>query len=385
MQNDKIIYLDNQSTTPIDPLVLDEMMPYLSSKFGNASSQTHRLGWEANEAIEKYRFYIADLINSVEDEIIFTSGATESNNLALKGSAYNKSNNGNHIITLKTEHKAVLDVCKALSKNGFNITYLDTLENGIVDLELIEQNITEQTILISIMHANNETGVIQPLKNIGEICKRNNILFHVDAAQSAGKILIDVNNFNIDLLSISAHKIYGPKGIGALFIKKSIQQKILSQIDGGGQEHNLRGGTLPTHLIAGFGKACEICIDVFNQESMKISKLSNRMKDIFNANFKNHKINGDLHNRLPGNINICFTNLDTKKLIMSLPNIAFSLGSACTSNTTQPSHVLLAMGLNKMEASSSIRLSIGRFNTMDEISTAGEILSNTIKKIKSKY
>ena len=385
MQNDKIIYLDNQSTTPIDPLVLDEMIPYLSSKFGNSSSQTHRLGWEANKAIEESRIEVANLINCEPDEIIFTSGATESNNLALKGCAYHKSNKSNHIITLKTEHKAVLDVCKSLSKNGFNITYLDIPKSGIVNLESIQNSITKETFLISIMHANNETGVIQPIKEIGEVCKNNNILFHVDAAQSAGKITINIDDLNIDLLSISAHKMYGPKGVGALFIKKSLQQKITSQINGGGQEYSIRGGTLPTHLIAGLGKACKISNAILHKEYLKISKLSNSLKDIFKSNFKNFQMNGDLENRLPGNLNICFSGLDTKKLIMSVPNIAFSLGSACTSSSTRPSHVLLGMGLNKIEAASSIRLSIGRFNTIDEVLIAGKILSSAIKKNRPKY
>ncbi len=367
----KTIYLDNQSTTKVDPIVIDEMLPYLNEKYGNASSKTHVLGWESNEAIIIAKERIANLINAKYDEIYFTSGATESINIALK------STKPNHIITLNTEHTVTLDICEYLKSKSCDITYISVPNNGIISLDHIRKYIKAETSLISIMHAHNEIGVIQPIKEIGQLCKDNGILLHVDAAQSAGKIPIDVVKMNIDLLSISSHKMYGPKGMGALFIKRKQPRIAVSPLfHGGGQQNGIRPGTLPVHIIVGFGKACEISQENMGAESNNLLKLREHLYKRIIKDVTNVKINGDLVKRLPGNLNITFNGNQSEKIIMKLRNIALSNGSACTSNSTKPSYVLKAIGRDDNEAHSSVRFSIGRFNTIEEIDyTVDKILT----------
>ena len=370
------IFLDNNSTTQLDPKVLDSMIPFFLEKFGNSSSRTHYFGWEAEAAVEVARQHISKLINSNEDEIIFTSGATESNNLSLQNIVYSKKN---HIITLATEHKAILDVCSFLEKKDVKTSYLVPNKNGIIDLDKLKDNIKPETGLISIMHANNEIGVIQPIEEIGKFCKENNILFHVDAAQSYGKINIDVKKMNIDLLSISGHKIYGPKGIGALYINKKI--KINPILFGGNQEKSIRPGTLPIPLIVGLGKASEISRKTMSNESEYILELRNLLIDKIKEKIPNMIINGDLEKRLSGNLNISFPSLKGQSIVTSLNKIAVSSGSACTSSIPKPSHVLLNIGLNKKNIQSSIRIGIGRFNTKKDILVAAD---NIIEIVKNK-
>ena len=368
------IFLDNNSTTQLDPKVLDSMIPFFLEKFGNSSSRTHYFGWEAEAAVEVARQHISKLINSNEDEIIFTSGATESNNLSLQNIVHSKKN---HIITLATEHKAILDVCSFLEKKDIKTSYLVPNKNGIIDLDKLKNNIKPETGLISIMHANNEIGVIQPIEEIGKFCKENNILFHVDAAQSYGKINIDVKTMNIDLLSISGHKIYGPKGIGALYINKKI--KINPILFGGNQEKSIRPGTLPIPLIVGLGKASEISRQTMSNESEYILELRNLLIDKIKEKIPDIIINGDLEKRLSGNLNISFPSLKGQSIVTSLNKIAVSSGSACTSSIPKPSHVLLNIGLNKKNIQSSIRIGIGRFNTKKDILVAADNITEVVK------
>ena len=368
------IFLDNNSTTQLDPKVLDSMIPFFLEKFGNSSSRTHYFGWEAEAAVEVARQHISKLINSNEDEIIFTSGATESNNLSLQNIVYSKKN---HIITLSTEHKAILDVCSFLETKDVKTSYLSPNKNGIIDLDKLKDYIKPETGLISIMHANNEIGVIQPIEEIGKFCKENNILFHVDAAQSYGKINIDVKKMNIDLLSISGHKIYGPKGIGALYINKKI--KINPILFGGNQEKSIRPGTLPIPLIVGLGKASEISRKTMSNESEYILELRNLLIDKIKEKIPDIIINGDLEKRLSGNLNISFPSLKGQSIVTSLNKIAVSSGSACTSSIPKPSHVLLNIGLNKKNIQSSIRIGIGRFNTKKDILVAADNITEVVK------
>ena len=370
------IFLDNNSTTQLDPKVLESMIPFFLEKFGNSSSRTHYFGWEAEAAVEVARQHISKLINSNEDEIIFTSGATESNNLSLQNIVHSKKN---HIITLATEHKAILDVCSFLEKKDIKTSYLIPNKNGIIDLDKLKDNIKPETGLVSIMHANNEIGVIQPIEEIGKICNENNILFHVDAAQSYGKIDIDVNKMNIDLLSISGHKIYGPKGIGALYINKKI--KLNPILFGGNQEKSIRPGTLPIPLIVGLGKASEISRQTMSNESEYILELRSLLIDKIKEKMPDIIINGDLEKRIPGNLNISFPSLKGQSVVTSLKKIAVSSGSACTSSIPKPSHVLLNIGLNKKNIQSSIRIGIGRFNTKKDILVAAD---NIIEVVKNK-
>ena len=347
------IYLDNNSTTQVDPNILKTMLPYFGQKFGNSSSQSHAFGWEAQAANDIAREQVAKLINAHSDEIIFTSGATESNNLAINGFYIKNSNKKSNIITSTIEHKAVLDVCDKINRT----IYIKPNKDGIIDINDIIKAINKDTILISIMHANNEIGTIQPLKKIGEICKKNNIIFHVDAAQSLGKIKVDVNDMNIDLLSMSAHKIYGPKGIGALYIKtRSPKMKIEPIIVGGGQEKNYRSGTMPTPLIVGFGEACKISLNNMDKDNLKINQMTHSLIDIILDTFPKSILNGSRTNRIPGNINFSFPFLNGLSIIRSMPKIAISSGSACNSSKTTPSHVLLQIGRSKLEANSSIRI-----------------------------
>ncbi len=368
------IFLDNNSTTPLDPKVLDSMIPFFLEKFGNSSSKTHHYGWEAEAAIEIARQQISDLINSKEDEIIFTSGATESNNLSLQNIINSKQN---HIITMATEHKAVLDVCSHLEKKGIKSSFLVPNENGVINLDKLKDSITSKTGLVSIMHVNNEIGVIQPIKEIGEFCKDHNILFHVDAAQSYGKININVEQMNIDLLSISGHKIYGPKGIGALYVNKKL--KINPILFGGNQEKSIRPGTLPIPLIVGLGRATEISKKLMNNESKRILQLRNLLIDKIKEEIPDIIINGDIEKRIAGNLNISFPSLKGQSIVTSLSKIAVSSGSACTSSIPKPSHVLQSIGLNRKHIQSSIRIGIGRFNTKNEILIAANNIIETVK------
>jgi len=368
------IFLDNNSTTPTDPKVLETMIPYFTEKYGNSSSRTHSFGWEAEAAVEMAREKIALLINADLNEIILTSGATESNNLVFLDILKYSSK---HIITASIEHKAILDICKHLEKNSTNkITYINPSKTGLIDLDKLINTINKNTYMISIMHVNNEIGVIQPIEQIGKICKDRNILFHVDAAQSFGKINIDVKKMNIDFLSLSGHKIYGPKGVGALYINK--KNKISSIMFGGNQERSIRPGTLPVPLIVGLGKASEIAQQNMRDESKKISDLRKLLYSEIKKHIKIVQLNGCGINRISGNLNLSFPELNGQSIINSLSKIAVSSGSACTSSSPKPSHVLLNIGLDKNTINSSIRIGIGRFNTKDEILIASDDIINTI-------
>ena len=377
------IYLDNQATTAIDPGVFQAMEPWFKDKFGNAASRNHAYGWEAEEAVEIAREAVAAIINALPKEIIFTSGATEANNLALQGAARFYQEQGQHIITIKTEHKAVLDVCGYLEKEGFEITCLPVGKDGILDVNKLADAIRPDTILVSIMHANNEIGVIQPIKEIGALCKSKEIIFHVDAAQSVGKIPVDVIEMNIDLLSISAHKFYGPKGVGALFIRRKNPRIQLKPIMfGGGHERGIRSGTLPVPNIVGLGKACEIATEVMINESRKIAALRDALLKGIRAENPNARINGSMKRWLAGNLNMRFPGINNEAVIAAVPEIAISSGAACTTSTMEPSHVLLALGLSKNEAYSSLRFGIGRFNTKEDIDIASESINRCMKKLR---
>ena len=377
------IYLDNQATTAIDPGVFQAMEPWFKDKFGNAASRNHAYGWEAEEAVEIAREAVAAIINALPKEIIFTSGATEANNLALQGAARFYQEQGQHIITIKTEHKAVLDVCGYLEKEGFEITCLPVGKDGILDVNKLADAIRPDTILVSVMHANNEIGVIQPIKEIGALCKSKEIIFHVDAAQSVGKIPVDVIEMNIDLLSISAHKFYGPKGVGALFIRRKNPRIQLKPIMfGGGHERGIRSGTLPVPNIVGLGKACEIATEIMIDESRKIAALRDALLKGIRDENPNARINGSMKRWLAGNLNMRFPGINNEAVIAAVPEIAISSGAACTTSTMEPSHVLLALGLSKNEAYSSLRFGIGRFNTKEDIDIASESINRCMKKLR---
>lgn len=362
------VYLDNNATTPVDPRVLETMLPFFSMHFGNAASHTHAFGWEAEEAVKVAREQVAKLINAEPEEIVFTSGATESDNLALKGIFESYSAKGNHIITVKTEHKAVLDSCKHLEKKGAEVTYLDVQKDGLIDLNELKNRIKPRTILIAVMYANNETGVIQPIKEISAIAKKNGILFFSDATQAVGKIPVDVIKNGIDLMSFSAHKMYGPKGIGALYIRrKNPRVRLSSQIDGGGHERGMRSGTLNVPAIVGFGKACELCRLEMQNDFEKTSKLRNNLEKNL-VKIKDVIINGNIEHRLPNVSNMSFKNVNSASVMAKLSKkIALSSGSACTSASQSPSFVLKAMGLSDEMALSSLRFGLGRFTTEEEI------------------
>ena len=367
------IYLDHHATTPVDPRVLEAMLPYLTSKFGNAASRSHSFGWAADEAVETARAQVASLISARKDEIVFTSGATESDNLAIKGIAEARRGKGNHIITLVTEHKAVLDSCKRLEKYGYRVTYLRVQKDGLVDLDELRGAVNDATILVTIMAANNETGVLQPIPEIGKLCRDHGVIFHSDAAQAIGKIPIDVVQQNIDLLSISAHKAYGPKGVGALYVREGIE--IAPTIDGGGHERGMRSGTLNVPGIIGLGKACEICHEEMPQESCRIAGLRNRLHEKLKVGLGEIFVNGSMEHRLPGNSNISFADVDGEELMTAIDDVAVSSGAACTSAHIEPSYVLKALGISDELAQSSIRFGIGRFNNEPEIDyVAGKII-----------
>ena len=377
------IYLDYSATTPVDPRVAKAMMDCLTleGNFGNPASRSHAFGWSAEQAVEKARQQVASLINADPKEIVWTSGATESNNLAIKGAAHFYSKKGKHLITLKTEHKAVLDTCRQLEREGFEVTYLEPQDNGLVDLNVLRAAIREDTVLISIMHVNNEIGVIQDIEAIGEIARENKVIFHVDAAQSPGKVKIDMQQAKVDLLSLSAHKTYGPKGIGALFVRRKPRARIRAQMHGGGHERGMRSGTLATHQIVGMGEAFHLAELEMDAENERIRMLRDHLlsglKDIEEV-----YINGDIESRVPHNLNMSFNFVEGESLIMALKDIAISSGSACTSASLEPSYVLRALGRDDELAHSSLRFSIGRFTTQEDVDHAISVIRSAVSKLR---
>jgi cysteine desulfurase len=377
------IYMDNQATSPLDPRVLEAMMPYLTTRFGNAASRSHSFGWEAEQAVEAARAQVARLIGAAPREIVFTSGATESNNLALKGVAEANCERGDHIVTQATEHKAVLDTCRHLEKNGCRVTYLPVQADGRIDPATLEQAIGGKTILVSIMAANNEIGVLQPIRAIGKICREKGVLFHTDAAQAVGKIPLDVAEDCIDLLSISAHKIYGPKGVGALYVRRrNPRVQIAAQIDGGGHERGMRSGTLNVPGIAGMGKACELALEEMEMEGAYLRTLRDRLRAKLEAGLGDVHVNGSMDYRLPGNLNMSFAGVESESLLMGLNDVALSSGSACTSATIEPSYVLKALGLADESAHASIRFGLGRFNTKAEVDYVADRVTDVVRRLR---
>lgn len=375
------VYLDYAATTPVDKRVAEKMIPYLTETFGNPASNSHAFGWEAEEAVEKARADIAALINADPKEIIFTSGATESDNLAIKGAANFYKTKGKHLITVKTEHKAVLDTMRELERQGFEVTYLDVQENGLVDLDVLKATIREDTILVSVMWVNNEIGVVQDIPTIGEICRERKIIFHVDAAQACGKVPVDVEAAKVDLLSMSGHKVYGPKGIGALYVRRKPRVRLEAQMHGGGHERGFRSGTLPTHQIVGMGEAFRIAKEELEQDMAHYRKL----RDIFLKGIEGIEevyINGDLEHRAPNNLNVSFNFVEGESLIMAVKELAVSSGSACTSASLEPSYVLRALGRNDELAHSSLRITFGRMTTEEEVKFAAELIKSKIGKLR---
>jgi cysteine desulfurase len=377
------IYLDYSATTPVDPRVAEQMMACLTTTgtFGNPASRSHMFGWKAEEAVENARRQVADLLNADPREIVWTSGATESNNLAIKGAAHFYSKKGKHIITSKIEHKAVLDTCRQLEREGFEVTYLDPTDKGLITAEAISAALRDDTVLVSVMHANNEIGTINDVAAIGEVCRANGVVFHVDAAQTAGKVVIDMATMKIDLLSMSAHKMYGPKGIGALYVSRKPRIRLEAQMHGGGHERGMRSGTLPTHQIVGMGAACELGRLEMVQDAEHALALRNQfwgglkdMEQVF--------VNGDFEQRLPGNLNVSLAFVEGESLIMSLKDLAVSSGSACTSASLEPSYVLRALGLNDELAHSSLRFSFGRFTTAEEVAYAIKQVRAAVEKLR---
>jgi cysteine desulfurase len=377
------IYLDNHATTRMDPRVLDAMLPYFTEYFGNAASRNHEFGWVAEQAVDKARKQIADLIGTTPKEIIFTSGATESDNLAIKGVAEMYAEKGNHIITAATEHKAVLDTCKKLEKHGYRVTYLPLKGDGLIDLDMLRESITDKTILVTIMYANNEIGVIQPVAEIGKICRERGVLFHTDGVQAIGKVPVNVNSDNIDIMSITAHKLYGPKGVGALYVRrKNPRVQITAQMDGGGHERGMRSGTLNVPGIVGLGEACAIAQREMPAEMVRMRYLRDKLRAKLEAGLDEVYINGSMEHRLPQNLNMSFAYVEGESLLMGINDIAVSSGSACTSATLEPSYVLKALGLGDDIAHSSIRFGIGRFNTEEEIDYVADKLIDVVKKLR---
>jgi cysteine desulfurase len=377
------IYMDNHATTQMDPRVLAAMLPYFTEKFGNSASRNHPFGWAAEAGVETAREQIAKLIGATPKEIIFTSGATESDNLAIKGVAEMYREKGNHIVTAVTEHKAVLDTCKRLEKNGYRVTYLAVRNDGLVDLDELKRALDDKTILVTIMAANNEIGVVQPLSEIGKICRERGVLFHSDAVQAIGKIPVDVNQQNIDLLSITGHKLYGPKGVGALYVRrKNPRVQISAIIDGGGHERGMRSGTLNVPGIVGLGKACALALEEMPEEARKMSGLRDRLRDRIMGRLDEVFINGSWEHRLPGNLNISFAYVEGESLLMGINDIAVSSGSACTSATLEPSYVLKALGTGDDLAHSSIRFGIGRFNTESEVDYVADRVVETVSRLR---
>jgi cysteine desulfurase len=377
------IYMDYQATTPLDPRVLEAMMPYFTDKYGNAASRNHSFGWEAEEAVEQAREVLAKAVGAIKREIVFTSGATESNNITLKGIAEMYASKGDHIITVKTEHPAILDTAARLERQGKKITYLPVQADGIIDLEELKKAITDKTILISIMAVNNEIGVIQPLAEIGKIARENGILFHTDATQAVGKIPIDVNAMNIDLMSFSGHKIYGPKGVGALYVRrKNPRVRCAPLLDGGGHERGMRSGTLNVPGIVGFGKAVSLAIEEMESEAKRLTALREKLKNIIMSRLDEVYLNGHAEKRIPGNLNISFAYVEGESLLMEMNDVALSSGSACTSSTLDASHVLNALGVDDELAHSSIRFGLGRYTTEEEIEYVGDKIVNAVKRLR---
>jgi cysteine desulfurase len=377
------IYLDYSATTPVDPRVAEKMCTYLTpqGEFGNPASRSHVFGWHADEAVEEARANVAALINADPREVIWTSGATESDNLAIKGAAHFYKKQGKHIVTLKTEHKAVLDSCRQLEREGFEVTYLEPEPTGLLDIDKFKAALRDDTVLVSIMHVNNEVGVIQDIASIGEVCRERKIIFHVDGAQSAGKVEIDLQKLKVDLMSFSAHKIYGPKGIGALYVRRKPRVRLEAQMHGGGHERGLRSGTLPTHQIVGMGEVFRLAKEEMAADNERLLKLRNRLVDGF-RDIEEVYINGDLDQRIAGNLNISFNFVEGESLIMALKDLAVSSGSACTSASLEPSYVLRALGRNDELAHSSIRFTIGRFTTEEEIDYTIELVKGKIDKLR---
>jgi cysteine desulfurase len=375
------IYLDYSATTPVDPRVAQKMIPFLTEQFGNAASRSHAFGWEAEKAVEEARGHVAALLNADSKEIIWTSGATEGNNLAIKGAANFYKGKGKHIVTMKTEHKAVLDTVRELERQGFEATYLDPEQDGLLDLEKFKAALRPDTVLVSVMMVNNEIGVIQPIAEIGEICRSKGIIFHCDAVQAAGKIPVDLQKLKVDLLTVTAHKVYGPKGIGALYVRRKPRVRIEPQIHGGGHERGLRSGTLPTHQIVGMGEAFRIAKLEMAVESERIRALRDRLLSGF-KDMEEVYVNGDLERRIPGNLNVSFNFVEGESLIMGIKDVAVSSGSACTSASLEPSYVLRALGRSDELAHSSIRFTIGRFTTEEEIDYAVKLLRSKIGKLR---
>ncbi|WP_445989611.1 IscS subfamily cysteine desulfurase [Chromobacterium haemolyticum] len=375
------IYLDYSATTPVDPRVADKMIPYLYEKFGNPASRSHSFGWDAEEAVENARAEVAKLINADSKEIVWTSGATESDNLAIKGAAHFYKSKGKHLITVKTEHKAVLDTMRELERQGFEVTYLGVKDDGLLDIEEFKAAIRPDTIVASVMFVNNEIGVIQDIEQLGEICRANGVILHVDATQAPGKVVIDMEKQKVDLLSLSAHKVYGPKGIGALYVRRKPRVRLEAQMHGGGHERGFRSGTLATHQIVGMGEAFRIAREEMDSERERIRMLRDRLWNGI-KNMEEVYINGDIDQRVPHNLNVSFNFVEGESLIMAIKELAVSSGSACTSASLEPSYVLRALGRNDEMAHSSIRFTLGRFTTEEEIDFAVNLLNQKIGKLR---
>lgn len=375
------IYMDYSATTPVDPRVADKMIPYLREQFGNPASRSHAYGWDAERAVETAREQVAALVNADPREIVWTSGATESNNLAIKGAAHFYSGKGKHIVTVKTEHKAVLDTTRELERQGFSVTYLDVQENGLLDLEALKQALRPDTILVSVMYVNNEIGVVQDIPAIGELCREKGIVFHVDAAQATGKVEIDLNALKVDLMSFSAHKTYGPKGIGALYVRRKPRVRIEAQMHGGGHERGMRSGTLATHQIVGMGEAFRIAREEMATENERIRMLRDKLWRGL-SEIEEVYLNGDVDHRVPHNLNISFNFVEGESMIMALKDVAVSSGSACTSASLEPSYVLRALGRNDELAHSSIRFTVGRFTTEEEVDYTINLVKGKIAKLR---
>ncbi|XRB10083.1 cysteine desulfurase [Pycnococcus provasolii] len=376
------LYLDVQATTQVDPRVLDAMMPFLTEQFGNPHSRTHAFGWESEAAVERARSQVASLVNANPKEIFFTSGATESNNMAVKGVARFYRAKKKHVITTQTDHKCVLDSCRQLEQDGFDVTYLPVKANGLIDLDELASAIRDDTALVSVMAVNNEIGVIQPLKAIGELCRSKKVFFHTDAAQAIGKIPIDVDDMKIDLLSISGHKVYGPKGVGAIYVRRRPRVRVEALINGGGQERGLRSGTLPTPLCVGLGVACEVAGEEMHRDHAHVKELSERLKQGILSRLDGVEINGDEIERYPGNMNMSFACVEGESLLMGLKNIAVSSGSACTSASLEPSYVLRALGVEEELAHTSLRFGIGRFTTEAEVDATIDMTVDVVNKLR---
>ncbi|MDN7444654.1 IscS subfamily cysteine desulfurase [Burkholderia cepacia] len=376
------IYMDYSATTPVDPRVVDKMVPFLHEQFGNPASRSHSYGWDAEQAVEEARAHVAALLGADPREIVWTSGATEGNNLAIKGAAHFYQGKGRHLVTVKTEHKAVLDTCRELERQGFDVTYLDVREDGLLDLDTVRQALRADTILVSVMLANNETGVIQPVAEIGALCRAHGIVFHCDAVQAAGKIPVDVSALNVDLLTVTAHKVYGPKGIGALYVRRKPRVRIEAQMHGGGHERGMRSGTLPTHQIVGMGEAFRLAKEEMAEESRRVGALRDRLLAGLST-LDEVYVNGDLARRIPHNLNISFNFVEGESLIMGIKGVAVSSGSACTSASLEPSYVLRALGRSDELAHSSIRFTLGRFTTEAEVDSVIAQVRDTVGKLRA--